>query len=459
VRVEDLILVSVDDHLVEPPELFEGRLPARFQERAPRVVRQDDGSDVWVYEGQEIPNIGLNAVAGRPKEEYGVDPTCFDELRPGTYDVHERVRDMDANGVLGSMSFPSFPQFAGQAFAKPEDKDLALAVLQAYNDWHVEAWCGSYPDRLIPLCVLPLWDAELAAAEVRRLSSVGCHNVAFSENPEKLGFPSFHDDAWDPLWRAVSDEGTLVNMHLGSSSEVVITSMAAPITAMITLQPFNMVQAATDLLWSRVVREFPDVRLALSEGGIGWIPYLLERADYVYANHATWTGVDFGGKLPSEVFRERFVTCFIDDAAGLRLRDLIGVENICWESDYPHSDGTWPTSPERLHGALEAAGVTDDEVRKITHENAMRELRFDPYGIRPKERCTVEALRSESPDVDLAIRSSGKPFEAPEEPLTIVTLLEKAAKLLEAASASPLPTEAPSAPPTEGVAAGDDAAA
>lgn len=436
-HVEDLILVSVDDHLVEPPELFEGRLPARFQDRAPHVVRQDDGSDVWVYEGQEIPNIGLNAVAGRPPEEYGVDPTSFDELRPGTYDVHERVRDMDANGVLGSMSFPSFPQFAGQAFAKPEDKELALAVLQAYNDWHVEGWCGAYPDRLIPLCVLPLWDAELAAAEVRRLAGIGCHNVAFSENPEKLGFPSFHDDAWDPLWRAVSEEGTLVNMHLGSSSEVVITSMAAPITAMITLQPFNMVQAATDLLWSRVVREFPDVRLALSEGGIGWIPYLLERADYVYANHATWTGVDFGGKLPSEVFRERFVTCFIDDAAGLRLRDLIGVDNICWEADYPHSDSTWPTSPERLHVALEAAAMDDDEIDKVTHLNAMRELRFDPFATRPRERCTVRALRADATDVDLSIRSSGKPVELPEEPVTIVALLEKAAKLLEAASASP----------------------
>jgi predicted TIM-barrel fold metal-dependent hydrolase len=443
VRVEDLILVSVDDHLVEPPELFEARLPARFQDRAPRVVRQEDGSDVWVYEGQEIPNIGLNAVAGRPPEEYGVDPTSFDELRPGTYDVHERVRDMDANGVLGSMSFPSFPQFAGQALSKPEDKDLALAVIRAYNDWHVESWCGAHPDRLIPLCILPLWDAELAAGEVRRLSANGCHNIAFSENPEKLGFPSFHDDAWDPLWRAVSEEGTLVNMHLGSSSEVVITSMAAPITAMITLQPFNMVQAATDLLWSRVVREFPDVRLALSEGGIGWIPYLLERADYVYSNHATWTGVDFGAELPSEVFRERFVTCFIDDAAGLRLRDLIGVDNICWEADYPHSDSTWPTSPERLHLALESAGVSDDDVNKITHENAMRELRFDPYGIRAKERCTVSALRAESPDVDLSIRSSGKPVELPDEPVTIVALLEKAAKLLEAASAGP-PAAAPS---------------
>lgn len=444
-RVEDLILVSVDDHLVEPPDLFEGRLPARLADRAPRVVRQDDGTDVWVYEGKEIPNIGLNAVAGRPPEEYGVDPTSFDDLRPGTYDVHERIRDMDANGVLGSMSFPSFPQFAGQAFSQPDDKELALAVLQAYNDWHVEGWCGAYPDRLVPLCVLPLWDPELAGAEVRRVAAMGCHNIAFSENPEKLGFPSFHDTAWDPLWRAVSDEGTLVNMHLGSSSEVVITSMAAPITAMITLQPFNMVQAATDLVWSRVVQEFPDVRLALSEGGIGWIPYLLERADYVYAHHKTWTGVDFGDRKPSDLFRERFVTCFIDDAAGLELRDRIGVDRICWEQDYPHSDSTWPRSPERLVEVLDGLDhpLSDDEVAMVTHRNAMEHLRFDPFATRRPEDSTVGALRAGATDVDVSVRSSGKPVERPEEPVTIVSLLEKAAKLLEAASGNRAAAETP----------------
>src|SRR6202034_2226786 len=125
----DLILVSVDDHLVEPPDLFEGRLAARYVEAAPRVERRPDGSDVWVFNGQVIPNIGLNAVAGRPKEEYGIEPTAFDEMRPGCYDVHERVLDMNAGGVLGSMCFPSFPGFSGRLFAASNDKDLALAVI------------------------------------------------------------------------------------------------------------------------------------------------------------------------------------------------------------------------------------------------------------------------------------------------------------------------------------------
>jgi len=173
------------------------------------------------------------------------------------------------------------------------------------------------------------------------------------------------------------------------------------------------------------------VKFALSEGGIGWIPYLMERADYVYQHHRTWTGTDLGDKLPSDLFREKFVTCFIDDAVGIGLRHQIGVENICWEADYPHSDSTWPTSPERLAAALD--GVPDDEVAAITHRNAMREFRFDPFAHRPPEACTVGALRAGAVDVDTAVRPSGRVVEPPDGEVTLASLLDKAAKILEAA--------------------------
>src|SRR5437868_3773220 len=130
-RVEDMVFISVDDHVVEPPDMFDGRMPKQYADRAPRIVTNDRGDDVWSFEGVSIPNIGLNAVAGRPKEEYGVDPTSFAEMRPGCYDVHERVKDMSAGGVLASMNFPSFPSFSGRLFANTADKDLALAVTQA----------------------------------------------------------------------------------------------------------------------------------------------------------------------------------------------------------------------------------------------------------------------------------------------------------------------------------------
>ncbi|MEY2448110.1 MAG: hypothetical protein QOH79_1586 [Acidimicrobiaceae bacterium] len=394
--IDDLVLVSVDDHVVEPPDMFEAHLPEKWRDVAPRMVTRDDGTDVWLYEGKEIVNIGLNAVAGRPPDEYGMEPTSLHEMRPGCYDIHERVRDMDANGLLGSMCFPSFPNLCGQLFARSKDKESALPILKAYNDWHIDEWCGTYPGRFIPLMLPPIWDPEEMAIEVRRMAAKGCHAVSFSENPEKLKLPSFHSDHWDPFWQACSDEGTLVCLHIGSSSSLVVTAQDAPIDVLITLQPVNILQCAADLMWSPVMRKFPDLRVALSEGGIGWIPYLMERLDWIYTRHHAWTGQDFGGRLPSDVFRERIVTCFIDDPTGVVIRDRVGIDSICWEADYPHSDSTWPTSPEFLMKSLD--GVSDADIDKISHLNAMRHFRFDPFSVRPREECTVGALRRKAAD-------------------------------------------------------------
>jgi len=405
-RIEDLILISVDDHVVEPPDMFERTLPPKWRDVAPRIIRREDGSDVWAYDGKEIPNIGLNAVAGRPPEEYGMEPTSFDELRPGCYDIHRRVDDMNANGVLGSMCFPSFPNLCGQLFARSSDKEAALAILRAYNDWHIDEWCGAYPGRFIPLIIPPIWDPLLMADEVRRAAAKGCHAVSFSENPEKLKLPSLHNAHWDPFWQACCDEGTIVCLHIGSSSTLVVTSVEAPIDVLISLQPVNIVQAAADLLWSPVLRKFPELRVALSEGGIGWIPYFLDRVDWIYTRHHAWTGQDFGDKLPSQVFRERIVTCFIDDPVGVAVRDRVGMDTICWECDYPHSDSTWPTSPEYLMKSLD--GVSDGEIDAITWRNAIRHFRYDPFAHRPKEKCTVGALRAEALDVDTRPRSVGR---------------------------------------------------
>ncbi len=405
VGTDDLVMVSVDDHLVEPPDLFEATISEKWRDRAPRVVRQEDGADVWAFEGSVIPNIGLNAVAGRPKEEYGVEPTAFDEMRPGCYDVDERVKDMDAGGVLGSMCFPSFPGFSGRLFAATPDKDLALAVLRAYNDWHVDVWCGSHPGRFIPMGLPVLWDPELSAAEVRRLSGKGVHSLTFTENPATLGYPSFHSDHWDPLWRALCDTGTVLSIHLGSSGKLAVTAPDAPIDVMITLQPMNICAAAADLLWSRVLKTFPDIRVALSEGGTGWIPYFLDRLDRTYDMHHLWTGQDFGRRLPSDVFREHFLTCFIADPIGLQLRAEIGLDNIAWECDYPHSDSSWPDAPEELVRVARQYDVPRSDLDRITYQNAMRWYSYDPFAHTRKEQATVGALRARARDHDVSIRS------------------------------------------------------
>jgi predicted TIM-barrel fold metal-dependent hydrolase len=405
-NAEELIMISVDDHVVEPPEMFDNHIPAKYKDAAPKVIKKKDGSDVWSFDGSIIPNIGLNAVAGRPKEEYGIEPTAFDEIRPGTYDIHERIKDMNAGGILASMNFPSFPGFSGRLFAASKDKDLALAVLRAYNDWHIDDWAGTYPGRIIPMALPVLWDAELCAEEVRRVAAKGCHSITFTENPATLGYPSFHSEHWDPLWRAVCDENVVVSIHLGSSGQLSVTSPDAPVDVMITLQPMNICQAAADLLWSRVIKKFPGIKIALSEGGTGWIPYFLDRVDRTYDMHRLWTGQDFGGKLPSEVFREHFLTCFISDPVGVQLRNMIGIDNIAWECDYPHSDSSWPTAPEEL--AAVARDVPADELNKITYQNAMRWYSFDPFAYRAKEQSTVGALRAEAGDHDVSIKSSDK---------------------------------------------------
>ena len=403
--LKDMVLVSVDDHVVEPPNLFEGRLPAKYVDLAPKFTTRADGTSAWLYEGAELTNVALNAVAGRPKEEYGMEPTSFDEIRPGTWNIDERIKDMNANGVLGSLCFPSFPGFCGQLFARTADKDVALTMLQAYNDWHIDEWCGTHPGRMIP-CSLPvIWDPELMAAEVRRTAAKGAHAITFSENPSKLGWPSIHTTHWDPFFRACEEENVVVCMHIGSSSQLVITSPDAPIDCLITLTPINIVQAATDLVWSGIFKRFPNLKIALSEGGIGWIPYFKERIDFQYKRHRYWTGANFGDMLPSEVFDRNVLTCFIDDRFGVQSRGSLNMDHVMWECDYPHSDATWPFSPEEVYEHFD--GVSDHDIDRITHLNAMKHFSYDPFSILGgRENCTVGALRLAAAGHDVSIKST-----------------------------------------------------
>jgi predicted TIM-barrel fold metal-dependent hydrolase len=414
--VDDLILISVDDHLIEPPDLFVNHLDAKYLDRAPKLVRNEEGNDVWVFGKVVMETAALNAVAGRPREEYGLEPQSLDEVRPGCYDVHERVKDMDAGGVLSSMNFPSFPTFTARVF-QSEDLELSKALVRAYNDWHIDEWCGSYPGRFIPLAVPMIWDPELTAAEIRRVAEKGCHSLSFTENPAALGSPSFHDPYWDPVWRACCDTGTVLSVHLGSSGRLSIPAVDSPPDVMITLQPMNIQSAAADLLWSRVLKIFPELRIALSEGGTGWIPYFLERVDRTYEMHHAWTLQDFGGRLPSEVFRQHFLTCFISDPVGVAMRERIGIDNMAWEADYPHSDSMWPDAPEELGAVFADNGVSDAEVTKITHANAMRWYSFDPFTHVPREEATVGALRRRAAGHDVSTMARSTRVRTPDEKL------------------------------------------
>jgi predicted TIM-barrel fold metal-dependent hydrolase len=176
--------------------------------------------------------------------------------------------------------------------------------------------------------------------------------------------------------------------------------------------PFQTAIFASELLWSPMMTGFPTLKIALAEGAIGWYPYWLEKADFVYQHHHRWTGADFGGRLPSQVFRDRVLVCFIDDETGLEMRHRIGIDNLAWECDYPHSDSTWPQAPEVLMKSFDAVKVPDEDIHKITWENACRFYEFDPFPHVPKEQATVNALRAKATDVDTTPRRYGNPDEA-----------------------------------------------
>jgi hypothetical protein len=370
-------IISVDDHVVEPPDAFADRFPARYRDDAPRVVDTDDGGEAWSWCGELLPNVGFNAVAGRPSSEYGFEPTRFDEMRRGAWDVQARLADMDLNGVWGSLCFPSFlPGFVGQRLTTwPEDEGLALAAMRAYNDWHLEAWCGSAPDRFIPTQLAWLRDPELAAEEIRRNAARGFRALTFSEAPEKLGLPSLHTGHWDPMLAACEETGTVVCLHVGSSGTSPMTAPDAPPETVAVLFFAYGMYAAVDWLYSKIPVRFPDLKICLSEGGIGWVAGLIDRLDHCFKYQLgylpTWRDVAL---TPSEVLKRNFWFCAIDDTSGFLTRDVIGVENLLVESDYPHADSTWPDTQPRLREQL--AGVPDDEVRRICWQNAVELFRM-----------------------------------------------------------------------------------
>jgi predicted TIM-barrel fold metal-dependent hydrolase len=408
--LNDMILISVDDHLVEPPSMsdyFADHFPAKYRDRVPRVITRDDGTDAWLIEGIQVDSFGLNAVAGRVREEWGLEPGNFSEVRKGTWDVHERVRDMDANGVLGSMCFSSWPGLGGQYFLQSGDRELAGEMIRAYNDWHIDEWAGAAPGRFIPLALSGfMLGPDWMAAEIRRVAEKGCHAISFHSDTHRFNnLPDHHGEEWYPAWQACADTDSVMVFHFGSSPTFMPRS---PFDVLIHTMPFNTGVFASELIWSKAFRAFPTVKIALAEGGIGWMPYWLERADYTYERHHPWTGQDFGDAMPSHLWKGRVLGCFIDDYTGLRNRDLIGIENIAWECDYPHSDCTWPTAPEMISKSLQAAQCSDDEIDAITWQNAARFYSFDPFEHRTRDQCTVGALRANATDVDLEPKSYGK---------------------------------------------------
>ncbi|MDE8654561.1 amidohydrolase family protein [Novosphingobium album (ex Liu et al. 2023)] len=424
-KMEDMVIISVDDHITEPGNVFDNQLSGEAYATAPKLKVKSNGSNYWEYQGRKIQSVALNAVTGRVREEYGMEPTSLDQLRKGCWDVDARIGDMNINGIAASLNFPSFAGIDGGLFIAAEDKAQSVVHMRAYNDWHIDEWCGSHPGRFIPLGVLPLWDMAETAREVRRLADKGCFAVTMSDNPTMRGLPSIHNAYWEPLWKAVADCDSTICLHIGTGNISPHCSMESPIEVNIATMPMAVAFGAADWLNLSALHRYPTLKVALSESGIGWIPYLMERADYSHEQHHVWTHSNqyFGDMKPSDVFKRHFTSCFIDDAYGLRNLDLIGEDNVCYEVDFPHSDAPWPNAPEILWKS--AQFLTDSQIDKVTHRNAMRVYNFDMFAHHKREELTVGALRAQASaaGVDTTLISTGgaAPLAEGEEPRPVTS--------------------------------------
>ncbi len=395
-------IISVDDHVVEPPDLWTSRLPSKYADRCPRVERDSavfnfeggvfsyekgvkNGSpcDWWLYDDLIYPFPKLSAAVGF--ENLDVEPVTFDEIRPGSWKQTDRLADMDANHVDVSICFPNvLPRFCGQTFLEREDKDLALLCVKAYNDWMIDEWCeGEGKGRLIPLTLIPLWDPVAAAEEVHRCANKGSFAVAFSENPYHLGLPSVHDENhfWDPFFTACQETETVICMHIGSSSKMPSTSPDAPFSVSSTITFANAMGSMCDYILSGIFVRFPKLRIAYAEGQVGWMPYVVERMDKIWEERGDASfGIDLPNP-PSSYIPNHIWGCIFDDEIGLKNRDIIGMNQICFEVDFPHADTTFPNTLKVATKICEEAGLSEDEIYRLMRGNAIDCFGLERFGI------------------------------------------------------------------------------
>ena len=365
-------IISVDDHVVEPRHLFDGRVPAALADRAPYVKETSKGHEIWVFDGQAYPQVGLNAVAGRSKDSEPMEPVRFDQMRKGCWDPTARIEDMDLGGIAASVNFPSqITGFCGAVYSGCSDAELGTACVRAWNDWIFEEWVTPHPERFIPLGITFFADPQVAAAEIRRNAARGFTAVSLPEQPQKLGYPSLHSGWWDPVVEACVQTDTVVCLHVGSSGiagpELALDGPMVEYTA--TLFSSLSLAACADWLWSGYPVRYPGLKVVMAEGGLGWVPMLADRLDYIVevSGHGrrAWMSSELS---PTEVLLRNFWFCSLDDPSIWPIRDRIGVGHILVEVDYPHADSTWPDTPSFLADRL--AALTDDEVAAVTHLNA-----------------------------------------------------------------------------------------
>ncbi|MEE9284791.1 MAG: amidohydrolase family protein [Dehalococcoidia bacterium] len=373
-------VISTDDHLQEAPHTWTSRMSAKkWGDKIPQVQRYTDTQDAWFVYGKPNTALGVAAVHGVMGDR-ARNPQRWEEVPEIAYVPSERIKAMDQDGVDVHTFFGNIAGIAGNTFSNPEfEEAYRVEAIHAFNDLQIEEYATPYPGPFITLAIVPLWDVGKAVAEVRRTHKLDIKGVSIAF-PQQFGYPHFADRYWDPLWAVCQDLGLSVNLHIGSGgAQGFMSDLFGGYSPMFRLAELSTkaisanTQIMSTVLFCGILERFPRLKVVSSESGLGWVPYLLEVADHQWERqNLAREGMSI---KPSEYFHRQCYVNFWFEEAGIEMRHRIGIDNIMWESDYPHPTCTWPNSQDYIERSLK--GVPADERRKILVDNAVRVFNLD----------------------------------------------------------------------------------
>ncbi len=383
-------VIDVDTHITEPPDLFTSRLPAKWRDQAPVVRMGDRGWEEWVVGNQSpITPIGHTATAGW-RDPFPAAPSTFAECPQASHDPHARLEYMDSLAIWAMALYPNVGGFGSQVFLGLEDPQLMIACVQAYNDFLTE-WSSVAPNRFIPITALPFWDVDASVAEIERCAKLGHKGILFSGEPHSHGMPVLANPHWNPLWECAQAHDMPISFHIGAGNftgeafwtpERIEHYGAGGVNGMFTTGLFlDNAKQIVDLLFSGVLARYPELRFLSVESGIGFIPFLLESCDYTFDYGRVRQERPEMKLLPSEYFARQVYACyFFEEYAPAALLDRIPVDNVLFETDYPHPVCLYGNVREKIDAGL---GEAKPEVRsKLLFDNAAR-----LYGVSAPDRA------------------------------------------------------------------------